>query len=134
MDTDWIIHYTVTRYMGDGLEVLVRAPIRGPVSISCRRTESDWDVPTLISAPESAKYSGELPTARAESLYERFALARIGAVPPAATTIDSDSHVLVFSGGLANRVEYQWSIALPECWAELAGIVDELSELAEELL
>ena len=134
METGWFIHYTVTRYMGAGIEVLVQVPIRGPASVACRRTGGDWDLPMLASEPNAAQYFGELPSVRARELYQQFSSARVGAVPPCTTTIDADAHRLVFTGGGANRVEFQWSIKLPPNWTELTGIVCALTSLAEELL
>jgi hypothetical protein len=134
MHKDWFIHYTTTRYMGTGIEVLVQVPYHRRPSVACRRTAGDWDLPMLASEPASAQYTGELTNERAEALYQKFASATIGAMPPSETTIDADAHSLVFMGGLANRVEFKWSIQLPPCWAELAGIAHDLTALAEELL
>ena len=134
MEKPWAINYTVTRYMGEGIEVLVQVPIHGNPSLACRRTVGDWDAPALATNPEAANYKGELSAAQVAELYRAFASAKISAVPPSSTTIDADAHTLVFVGGGSSRVEYQWSIELPANWAELNGIVRELTVLAEEAL
>jgi hypothetical protein len=134
MEKPWSINYTVTRYMGEGIEVLVQSPSHGNPLVTCRRTTGDWDLPTLAANPAAATYRGELSPARIEGLYRVFAAATVGAVPPSSTAIDSDAHFLVFVGGGTSRVEYQWSIELPANWSELNGIVGKLTALAEEVL
>jgi hypothetical protein len=120
--------------MGEGIEVLVQAPISGAApSVTCRRTSGDWDGPLLHTQPTASARTLEIPTDRAEEIFRRFGDARLNALPSIQTAIDCDEHSLVFLGG-SNRVEYKWSLSLPPQWGELQGVVDGLTKLAEGAL